>query len=149
MKVSMTTIKIKKINPEAIIPQKNSLSAVGYDLYANNFEEVKINPQETKLIGTGIALEIPEGHVGLIYARSGLATKEGLAPANKVGVIDPDYRGEVLVSLFNQSNITRIITPRQRIAQLVFMEVPKTSLEEVNELSESQREAGGFGSTGK
>lgn len=145
----MTTIKIKKINPKAIIPQKNSLSAVGYDLYANNSAEVEINPQETKLIGTGIALEIPEGHVGLIYARSGLATKEGLAPANKVGVIDPDYRGEVLVSLFNQSDKTRKITPGQRIAQLVFMEVPDTSLEEVSELSQSQREAGGFGSTGK
>jgi dUTP pyrophosphatase len=101
------------------------------------------------LIGTGIALEIPVGFVGLIYARSGLATKEGLAPANKVGVIDPDYRGEVLVSLFNQSNKTRKITPGQRIAQLVFMEVPETSLEEVKELSPSARETGGFGSTGK
>ncbi len=145
----MTTIKIKKINPKAIIPQKNSLSAAGYDLYANTAEEVEINPQETILIGTGIALEIPEGLVGLIYARSGLATKEGLAPANKVGVIDPDYRGEVLVSLFNQSNKTRKITPGQRIAQLVFMEVPQTSLEEVAELNPSKREAGGFGSTGK
>ena len=145
----MTTIKIKKINPKAIIPQKNSLSAAGYDLYANTAEEVEINPQETILIGTGIALEIPEGLVGLIYARSGLATKEGLAPANKVGVIDPDYRGEILVSLFNQSNKTRKITPGQRIAQLVFMEVPQTSLEEVAELNPSKREAGGFGSTGK
>lgn len=145
----MTTIKIKKINPKAIIPQKNSLSAAGYDLYANTSEEVEINPQETILIGTGIALEIPEGLVGLIYARSGLATKEGLAPANKVGVIDPDYRGEVLVSLFNQSNKTRKITPGQRIAQLVFMEVPHTALEEVAELNPSKREAGGFGSTGK
>ena len=145
----MTTIKIKKINPKAIIPQKNSLSAAGYDLYANTAEEVEINPQETILIGTGIALEIPEGLVGLIYARSGLATKEGLAPANKVGVIDPDYRGEVLVSLFNQSNKTRKITPGQRIAQLVFMEVPQTALEEVAELNPSKREAGGFGSTGK
>lgn len=145
----MTTIKIKKINPKAIIPQKNSLSAAGYDLYANTAEEVEINPQETILIGTGIALEIPEGLVGLIYARSGLATKEGLAPANKVGVIDPDYRGEVLVSLFNQSNKTRKITSGQRIAQLVFMEVPQTALEEVAELNPSKREAGGFGSTGK
>ena len=145
----MTTIKIKKISPKAIIPQKNSLSAAGYDLYANTSEEIEIKPQETSLIGTGIALEIPEGLVGLIYARSGLATKEGLAPANKVGVIDPDYRGEVLVSLFNQSNKTRKITPGQRIAQLVFMEVPQTALEEVAELNPSKREAGGFGSTGK
>lgn len=145
----MTTIKIKKINPKAIIPQKNSVSAVGYDLYADNETEIEIVAQETKLIGTGIALEIPVGFVGLIYARSGLATKEGLAPANKVGVIDPDYRGEVLVSLFNQSNKTRKITPGQRIAQLVFMEVPETSLEEVKELSPSARETGGFGSTGK
>ena len=145
----MTTIKIKKINPKAIIPQKNSISAVGYDLYADNETEIEIAAQETKLIGTGIALEIPVGFVGLIYARSGLATKEGLAPANKVGVIDPDYRGEVLVSLFNQSNKTRKITPGQRIAQLVFMEVPETSLEEVKELSPSARETGGFGSTGK
>ena len=122
--------------------------AAGSDLYACIDEAVSINPGETYLVKTGLAMEIPEGYAGLIYARSGLATKRGLAPANKVGVVDSDYRGEVMVALHNHSNETQVIEPKERIAQLVVAPFLKVDFEEVSELNETVRGEGGFGSSG-
>lgn len=142
-------IKLKKLNDEAKIPERGSDFAAGYDLFANISEETEILPHETKLIGTGISCAIPEGYFGGIFARSGLSLKEGLRPANCVGVIDADYRGEIKVSLHNDSQIKRIVLPNQKIAQLVV--VPFLPLEfcEVSELDDTNRGEGGFGSTGK
>lgn len=140
-------VKISKINPNAIIPVYSSKSAAGADLY--NYESsVTISAGQTVLVGTGICMEIPEGYVGLVFARSGLATKQGLAPANKVGVIDSDYRGEIKVAIHNHSNQERIIEKGERIAQLVVVPYLACEFEE-GELSLSERGAGGFGSTGK
>ena len=146
------TIKIKKLNDKAITPTYGTEFAAGADLYAfihNNTNMVEILPGETAFIGTGISMEIPCGYVGLIYARSGLACKYGLAPANKVGVIDSDYRGEIMVALYNQSNKTKIITSTDRIAQIVIQPVEQFNFKEVDSLEESKRSEGGFGSTGK
>jgi dUTP pyrophosphatase len=142
-------IKLKKLNDEAKIPERGSDFAAGYDLFANISEETEILPHETKLIGTGISCAIPEGYFGGIFARSGLSLKEGLRPANCVGVIDADYRGEIKVSLHNDSQTKRIVLPNQKIAQLVV--VPFLPLEfcEVSELDDTNRGEGGFGSTGK
>ena len=112
-------INIKKLNEKAKIPTYGTEYSAGADLYACIDETIKINPHETKLIPTGLSLEIPQNYAGLIYARSGLATKKGLAPANKVGVIDSDYRGEIMVALHNHTNETKEIEPLERIAQLV------------------------------
>lgn len=140
-------VKISKINPNAIIPVYSSKSAAGADLY--NYESsVTISAGQTLLVGTGICMEIPEGYVGLVFARSGLATKQGLAPANKVGVIDSDYRGEIKVAIHNHSNQERIIEKGERIAQLVVVPYLACEFEE-GELSSSERGEGGFGSTGK
>lgn len=141
-------VNIKKLKEEAIVPTYGSAYAAGADLYSCD-EETSINPHETKLIHTGIALEIPEGYVGLIYARSGLASKRHLAPANKVGVIDADYRGEVMVALHNHSNELQKVAKNERIAQLVIAPFLKADFNEVNELSMTERGAGGFGSTGR
>lgn len=141
-------MKIKKINENAIIPTYGTEYSAGADLYACTEEDITINPGETKLIKTGIAMEIPVGYAGFIYARSGLATKKGLAPANKVGVIDADYRGEVMVALYNQSNTPQVIEAKERIAQLVIAPFLKVEFEEVEELNETVRGTGGFGSTG-
>lgn len=141
-------IKVKRLFPEAKLPTYGSDSAVGADLYAAELEGVEIAPGETVLIHTGIALEIPEGYGGFLYARSGLATKKGLAPANKVGVIDPDYRGEVMVALYNQSSETRLVEPGERIAQLVIAPFIRGEFSLAEELGETARGAGGFGSTG-
>ena len=141
-------MKIKKINENAIIPTYGTEYSAGADLYACAEEDITINPGETKLIKTGIAMEIPVGYAGFIYARSGLASKKGLAPANKVGVIDADYRGEVMVALYNQSNEPQVIAAKERIAQLVIAPFLKVEFEEVDELTETVRGAGGFGSTG-
>ena len=110
---------------------------------------IEILPSETAFIGTGLSMEIPEGYVGLIYARSGMACKRGLAPANKVGVIDSDYRGEIMVALYNQSNETKVITSGDRIAQIIIQPVTQFEFNEVDELSDTTRGEGGFGSTGK
>ena len=145
-------INIKKLNENAIIPTYGSEFAAGADLYAithNDTNMVEILPRETAFIGTGIAMEIPEGYVGLIYARSGLACKQGLAPANKVGVIDSDYRGEIMVALYNQSNETKVITSGDRIAQIIIQPVMQFDFIEVDKLNESERGDSGFGSTGK
>lgn len=141
-------IRIKKINEEAKLPTYGSEYAAGADLYALPSEDVTIAPGETKLIRTGIALELPIGYAGLIYARSGLASKKGLAPANKVGVIDCDYRGEVMVALHNHSSEPRTITGAERIAQLVITPYITATFLEAAELSDTARGAGGFGSTG-
>ena len=141
-------INIKKLNEKAIIPTLGSEYAAGSDLYACIDEPVVIAPGETVMIKTGLAMEIPEGYAGLIYARSGLATKRGLAPANKVGVVDSDYRGEVMVALHNHSNEVQSIEPKERIAQLVVAPFLKVEFEEVEKLDDTVRGAGGFGSSG-
>ena len=143
-------VKVKKLDARAILPTYGSPQAAGADLYALLAEDtLTIGAGETALIGTGLALEIPEGYVGLVYARSGLATKRGLAPANKVGVIDSDYRGELKVALYNQSGEPQTISAGERIAQLVIAPYLTASFEEATDLSDSARGTGGFGSTGK
>lgn len=141
-------IRLKKINKDAKIPSYGSEFSAGADLYVCEENEITIIPHETRLIHTGIAIEIPNGYVGLIYARSGLASKRDLAPANKVGVIDSDYRGEILVALHNHGNKDQVIQPFERIAQLVIAPVTQATFEEVEELNTTERNAGGFGSTG-
>ena len=142
-------VKIKKVNDNAIIPTYGTEYAAGADLYACIEENISFAPGETKLIKTGIAMEVPIGYAGLIYARSGLASKKGLAPANKVGVVDSDYRGEIMVALHNHSNEEREIEPKERIAQFVITPYLKANFDEVDELDETVRGEGGFGSTGK
>ena len=143
------TVKLKKLTPDAIIPTYGTEFASGADLYSSIKEDIIINPKETKFINTGIALEIPDGLVGLIYARSGLACKKGVAPANKVGVIDSDYRGEIIVALYNHSENPLTISYGDRIAQFVLTPYITANFEEADELSESVRGNGGFGSTGR
>ena len=141
-------VEIKKLNEKAIIPTYGSVDAAGADLYACIDESETILPHETKLIKTGLAMAIPQGLVGLIFARSGLASKRGLAPANKVGVVDADYRGEVMVALHNHTNIEQTIEPGERIAQMAFIPYIKGNFNIVDELQETIRGTGGFGSTG-
>lgn len=148
MNMLSANVPIKKLHDNAVIPTYGSEYAAGADLYACIDEPVSISPGETKLIKTGLAMEIPAGYAGLIYARSGLASKKGLAPANKVGVIDADYRGEVMVALHNHSNLEASIEPQERIAQLVITPYLTAVFEETSELSDTVRGAGGFGSTG-
>ncbi len=145
----MRRIKIKKLAPGAITPSYGSGAAAGADLYALPDGEVTVNPGETAVIHTGIAMEIPENYAGFIYARSGLATKEGLAPANKVGVIDSDYRGEIMVALHNHSGEPRTVEPGERIAQIVIAPYERAEFTETDGLTETERGGGGFGSTGK
>lgn len=142
-------VNIKKLNSKATIPTYGTEYAAGADLYACIDEALTIHPGETKFIGTGIALEIPEGYAGLIYARSGLSCKKGLAPANKVGVVDADYRGEITVALHNHSLEEKTIEPNERIAQMVIAPFLAATFNEVDELSDTVRGVGGFGSTGK
>lgn len=141
-------VNIKKLTSDAVIPTYGSEFSAGADLYACTEEAITIMPNETKLIKTGISLEIPEGYAGLIYARSGLASKKGLAPANKVGVVDADYRGEVMVALHNHSSASATVEPKERIAQLVIAPFLKADFNEVDELTDTVRGTGGFGSTG-
>ena len=142
-------VKVKKLDDRAILPTYGSACAAGADLYALVDEEsLTIAAGETVLVSTGLSVEIPEGYVGLIYARSGLATKKGLAPANKVGVIDSDYRGEVKVALFNQSGKAQTIAAGERVAQLVIAPYLAVEYQQAEELSDTARGAGGFGSTG-
>ncbi len=142
-------INLKKVNENAVIPTRGSEFAAGYDLYACIEEDIVVKAGETVKVPTGIAVEIPEGYAGLVYARSGLATKKGLAPANKVGVVDADYRGEILVFLHNHSNNDAVIESKERIAQLVVTPFLSVEFNEVSELSETVRGEGGFGSTGR
>lgn len=145
----MEKIAVKKLRANAQLPTFGSAAAAGADLYACLEEEVTVNPGQTAFIPTGLAMEIPFGYVGLIYARSGLACKRGLAPANKVGVIDSDYRGEFLVALHNHGTQPQIVQHGERVAQLVITPVLMPVYEEVDALSDTDRGAGGFGSTGK
>lgn len=142
-------IKIKKLTDIAKTPTRGSEHAAGYDLYADVKEDVQIKPHETVKIGTGLAMEVPDGYFGAIFARSGLASKEGLRPANCVGVCDSDYRGEYIVAIHNDSEKTRTITAGERIAQLVVMPYLPVTFDEVAELTDTNRGEGGFGSTGK
>lgn len=143
------TIKIQKLNPNATIPTRGSEEAAGYDLYACIDSPACIPPHTTVKIGTGIALALPPSTFGAIFARSGLATKEGLRPANCVGVCDSDYRGEYIVAIHNDSDRDKYIWPNDRIAQLVVMPYVNFDFQEVQELNETERGAGGFGSTGQ
>ena len=145
----MPKIAVKKLDERAVLPVYGSAYAAGADLYAVLDAPLAIAPGETKLVKTGLSMEIPEGYAGLIYARSGLASKRGLAPANKVGVVDADYRGEVMVALHNHSNSVQEVAPMDRIAQLVVAPFLKAEFVETEELSETVRGEGGFGSTGK
>ena len=140
-------MKIKKLDEKAVIPKRGSASAAGYDIYS--IEDVSLPSGETKLIRTGLSMEIPENYFGGVFARSGLAVKEGIRPANCVAVIDADYRGELMVPLHNDSKEERRITVGERIAQLVILPFLPVEFEETDELSETVRGEGGFGSTGK
>jgi dUTP pyrophosphatase len=139
---------IKILDDKATLPTYGSADAAGADLYANIKENETLLPHETKLISTGVAMAIPKGLMGLIFARSGLASKRGLAPANKVGVVDADYRGEIMVALHNHSEQEQTIEPKERIAQMVFVPYIKGIFEVVDNLDDTTRGAGGFGSTG-
>lgn len=141
------TLQIKKIDEKAIIPTYGTIDSAGADLYALLDQDLEINPGEMKMISTGLSIAIPKGYVGLIFARSSLGSKKGLAPANKVGVIDADYRGEVKVPLFNHSKEIQTITKNERIAQIIFIPYLKANFEIVNELDDTNRGSGGFGST--
>ena len=141
-------VRLKKLDERAAVPTYGSEFSAGADLYACLAEDMIIAAGETVLVHTGIAMEIPEGYVGLIYARSGLATKRGLAPANKVGVIDSDYRGEIMVALHNHGSIPQTIGHGERIAQMVIAPFLKADYEIAEELEDTVRGAGGFGSTG-
>lgn len=141
-------INFKKLNETAHTPTRGSDYAAGYDLYADLLNPVVIHPHHTAKIGTGLAFELPENTFGAIFARSGLATKQGLRPANCIGVCDADYRGEYIVAVHNDSNVDRTIYPGDRIAQLVLMPFIPMEFEEIDELSETVRGNGGFGSTG-
>lgn len=142
-------IEVKKLRDNATIPTRGSLQAAGYDLYACIDAAVTIKPHTTEKIGTGLAIAVPDGYFGAIFARSGLAAKQGLRPANCVGVADSDYRGEYIVALHNDTDEEKIVKPQERIAQLVVMPYLSVEFEEKDELTETVRGAGGFGSTGK
>lgn len=142
-------VNVKKLKEEAIVPTYGTDFAAGADLYACLDEAVTIAPGETYLVKTGIAMEIPAGYAGLVYARSGLATKKGLAPANKVGVIDADYRGEIMVPLHNHSKVDAVIEPKERIAQMILTPFLTAQYTVVDELSDTDRGDSGFGSTGR
>ena len=144
----MNNVNIKKLNDNAIIPTYGTEYSAGCDLYACLDNDIIIKPGETVLIKTGLAIEVPKGYAGLIYARSGLALKKGLAPANKVGVIDSDYTGEIMIALHNHSNEIRKVEKNERVAQLVITPYLKANFNLVNELKETKRGEGGFGSTG-
>lgn len=143
------TIQVKKLDPRALLPTYGSEQAAGADLYAVTDGPVEIAPGETVMIHTGLALAVPEGYAGLVFARSGLASRKGLAPANKVGVVDADYRGEVMVALHNHGKIPQTIDCGERIAQLVITPFLTGLFEETQELDDTGRGAGGFGSTGR
>ena len=145
----MIEIKIKRLSDTAKIPTRESSCAAGYDLYADIPEDITINPHETMKINTGVAMEIPEGYFGGIAARSGRATKEGLRPANCYGIVDSDYRGQIIVALHNDSDVERVVTPQERIGQIIIQPYLNVTFCEVDDLTETERGSNGFGSTGK
>ena len=145
----MNAVRVKILKEGAKLPTYGSAQAAGADLYACLQEPVTVAPGETVFVPTGIALEVPLGCAGLIYARSGMACKRGLAPANKVGVVDSDYRGEIIVALHNHGNVPQTVEHGERVAQFVITPVLTPDYEMVKELSDTERNQGGFGSTGK
>jgi dUTP pyrophosphatase len=144
----LENINIKLLSKNAKVPTKGSEYAAGYDLYANTTGIIVIAPHSTIKVGTGISIELSENTFGAIFARSGLATRRGLRPANCVGVIDADYRGEIIIALHNDTNEIMSIEPNERIAQLVVMPFIPVNFTVVEELNETKRGDGGFGSTG-
>ena len=142
-------INVKKLKDNAVLPTRGSEYAAGYDLYAAIDETIVIGPHETQKIGTGLSFELPENTFGMIVARSGLATKEGLRPANCSGICDSDYRGEYIIALHNDSDEIRYVEPNERIAQLILMSYVPMTFSLVDELTITERGEGGFGSTGK
>lgn len=142
-------VRIKKLNERAVIPTYGSAGSAGGDLYSAEENDITVAPGQAAFIGTGLAVEIPQGLVGLVYARSGLACKKGLAPANKVGVIDSDYRGEIKVALYNHGKEPQTVAKGERIAQLVIAPFVFAEYEETDDLSDTARGEGGFGSTGR
>jgi dUTP pyrophosphatase len=142
-------MRFQKLTPDAKTPTYGSEAAAGADLYLCSGEETVIQPGETAVLPTGISVEIPEGHVGLVFARSSLGIKRGLAPANKVGVIDSDYRGEIKVALYNHSGDVQTLLPYERVAQMVIVPCVHVDYEESDSLETTQRGEGGFGSTGR
>lgn len=146
----MALVQVKKLHERAILPASGSAFAAGYDLYAcMDSEELVIPAHQTVKIGTGLSIALPEGTFGAVFARSGLASREGLRPANCVGVIDSDYRGECIVALHNDSAAERVVRRGERIAQLVLLPYLPMEFEEVSDLPQTERGTGGFGSTGK
>ena len=145
----MSTMRVKKLRENALIPTYGSVEAAGADLYACLEADVTIDAGKTVFVPTGIAMEVPKGYAGLIYARSSLGSKRGLAPANKVGVIDSDYRGEVMVALHNHGAVDQTISHGERIAQLLVTPVLAPAFELCDDLTDTDRGAGGFGSTGR
>ena len=145
----MAQVQVKKLNECAILPTSGSAYAAGYDLYACLDADISIGEHATEMIHTGLAVALPEGTFAAVFARSGLAAKEGLRPANCVGVVDSDYRGELMVALHNDSPVARVVKHGERIAQLVLLPYLPMSFEEVADLPATERGAGGFGSTGK
>ena len=145
----MRVIRVKKLSPNAILPTYGSAEAAGADLYACLDAPVTIEPGETFWVPTGIALEVPKGCAGLVFARSSMGAKRGLAPANKVGVVDSDYRGEIRVVLLNHGKEAQTVNPGERVAQFLITPVLTPAYEEVDTLEDTDRGAGGFGSTGK
>jgi dUTP pyrophosphatase len=141
-------IKIKKLTETATIPTCGTAESAGYDLYGDNNDVIQIAPHSTIKIPTGIAMAIPNGYFGAVYARSGLATKKGLRPSNCVGILDADYRGNVIVALHNDTDELMEVNPHERIAQLIIQKFEPIVFNEVEELDETERGVGGFGSTG-
>lgn len=146
--MNFTTVRVKKLHPDAILPTRGSAAAAGADLYALPGTAITVSPGQTVWIHTGLAMEIPAGYVALIFARSGLACRQGLAPANKVGVIDADYRGEFIIVLHNHAAEEVTVHGGDRIAQMVIVPCLTADFVEADELSETIRGSGGFGSTG-
>ena len=142
-------IPVKKLRPDAVLPTAGSRYAAGYDLRACMDAPVEIPPHATVMIGTGLSIAVPEGWFGAIFARSGLASKQGLRPANCVGVCDSDYRGEYIVAIHNDSDSVRTISPGDRVAQLVLLPCQAAEFQEAEALPDTERGAGGFGSTGQ
>ncbi len=145
----MNTVKIKRLNKLAKIPTRGTAESAGYDLYAATDKDIQIPPHSNVKIGTGIAMSIPNGFFGGIFARSGVATKRNMRPSNCVGIVDSDYTGEVIVSIHNDSTETKTIQRGERIAQLVIVPYLSVIFDEVDELDETNRGDGGFGSTGE
>lgn len=141
-------VEVKRLSETAVLPCRGSSQAAGYDLYADIKEPLVIQPKETRKVDTGLAVALPEGYFGGVFARSGLSTKKGLRPANCVGVIDSDYRGSVMVPIHNDSEAARVIEPGERIAQLILLPYLTAEFCEVAELDMTERGENGFGSTG-